>query len=219
MIAQEVSLSTVPDRIIMLVNDMGVESAEMLAQAAVETARSRMPKVTGYMASTLTPVWSNNHWGIYFPDRRTWFLERGTQPFTMNSLAGKTIPMWINDPDGEERKQNPKAKTRLTADGRVQVLIFRRAANKGERKLQRDKRGRIVSKPRSYPGAPGRIVSRSSGGDIAQGNIGVRWRNPGITGRMFLNSSMADTAIEWGLDLMPLYLVDSGTYPTLVAGR
>jgi hypothetical protein len=118
----------------------------------------------------------------------------------MRSLAGKTIPMWIDDPTGEERRQNPKAKTRRTKSGKIQVLIFRRAAKIGARKQVRRAVGGVVhnvSVPASYPGAPGRITRRhgergSSRGEHQPGgirrfNTGVRWRHPGLAPRGFLH--------------------------------
>jgi hypothetical protein len=200
---------------IMIIEGMNdITYTEMLATAAVQAAKDRMPKITGHLASTLTPVFGPNFWGIYFPDKKTWFLERGTRPFTMNSLAGKVIPMWVDDSDGQLSKENKKAKTRITVDGRRQTLIFRKAAKKGERKnVIRD--GKVTSVPRSYPGAPGRIGNpRGSGGRIAAGNSGVRWRHPGIEGRQYLNEAMEDTADMWGVEATDLYLIDAATYPT-----
>jgi|tagenome__1003787_1003787.scaffolds.fasta_scaffold20951591_3 hypothetical protein len=223
----ETRVSTYPDRMVILV-EPGLET-ESLAQRAVYTAQLVMPKVTGYMVTTLRPISGDNFFGIYFPDRRIWFLEQGTRPFTMRSLAGKTIPMWINDPTGSERRANPKAKTRTTVDGRTQVLIFRRAAKHGARKTvsRRAPDGslRTVTVPASYPGAAGRIKRREAaqplttpsrvGGRIARGNVGVRWRHPGTSGRNFLNYAMTVTA--WAEDLRPssIYLADSASISTL----
>jgi hypothetical protein len=131
----------------------------------------------------------------------------------MKSLAGKTIPMWIDDPDGEVAKEEgPKAKTRVTADGRRQTLIFRHAAPIGSRKMV-FKRGQWVSVPRSYPGAPGRINNRSSNGRIAAGNVGVRWRHPGIESRHYLNRSIEEVAFRYGIFPDRVYLIDAATYP------
>jgi hypothetical protein len=207
-------MTQTPDRIIMLMDDTyEIAYMEMLANAAVQAAKDRMPKITGHLSMTLTPVFGRNFWGIYFPDKKAWFLEKGTRPFTMNSLQGKVIPMWVDDPSGEIAKKNKKAKTRLTVDGRRQTLIFRKAARKGDRKnVVRD--GKIVSVPRSYPGAPGRIGNpRGSGGRIAAGNTGVRWRHPGISGRQYLNEAMEDTSEMWGVEPGEVYLIDAATYP------
>lgn len=217
MIGQEILISHSPNRMVSLFSDaVSIDEAEMIAYEATSLAQSRMPRVTGYLAKSLQPSYSINHWGIYFPDKRAWFLERGTNPFTMNSLAGKVIPMWVDDSSGQERKNNPKAKVRVTEDGRTQVLIFRRAARKGERKMVRDSKGNLKSVPKSYPGAPGRINIRSGGGRIGSGNGGVRWRHPGIQPREYINSAMADTALQFGLDPGPFYVVDDSTYQSVV---
>jgi hypothetical protein len=224
----EINLAERPDRIVMLVDEES--DTEELASFAVEVARSRMPKVTGAMAKSLQSIYGDNYFGIYFPDRKTWFLEQGIKPFTMNALQGKTIPMWIDDPMGSERKANPKAERRRTADGREQVLIFRRVGKKGERKrvIRRGKDGlpRPTTVPVSYPGAPGRITRREMGpplgragkvaGQIAKGNVGVRWRHPGIVARQFLNSAMAQTAIEFGIESAQVYLTDNASFFSLI---
>lgn len=209
-----------PDRIIALVP--GVTFTDDLATKAVDIAQQVMPKVSGYLATTLRTTHGVGWFGIYFPDRRIWFLERGTRPFTMRSLQGKTIPMWIDDPTGNERRANPKAQTRVTTDGRTQVLLFRRVGIKGAgRSLKVGGRGRA-----RYPGAPGRIVRREAaapltsagrtGGRIAKGNVSVAWRNPGMVGRHFLNMAMAVTCAEAGLDVDQLYLADDPTFFTLI---
>lgn len=214
---------------IMLVEE-GVDTEE-LAEQAVYLARLRMPKVTGRTANSLQPIFGDGFFGIYFPDRQTWFLEQGTKPFTMNSLHG-TIPMWIDDPTGSERKANPKAKVRTTKDGRTQVLIFRRVAKKGTRKsvIRKTKDGRTlrVTVPASYPGAPGRIIRREANrplttagrvaGQVARGNVGVRWRHPGIVARQFLNSAIAGAALDNGVELIPVYVCDNTTFFSLIRG-
>jgi hypothetical protein len=207
-------MTTAPDRMIMMLDDThDITYTEMLANAAVQAAKDRMPKITGALSQTLTPVFGNNFFGIYFPDKKVWFLERGTRPFTMNSLAGRVIPMWVSDEDGKLAKENKKAKTRITVDGRRQTLIFRKASNKGERKNV-VRNGKITSVPRSFPGAPGRIGNpRGSGGRIAAGNVGVRWRHPGIEGRQYLNEAMEDTADMWGILSSEVLLIDAATYP------
>lgn len=222
----EVNLAPRPNRIVLLF-DEDLESAS-LATEALELAQQRMPKVTGYAANSLLPVHGPGYFGIYFIDR-VWFLEQGINPFTMTRLHG-VIPMWIDDPTGQVRKENPKAKIRTTKDGRTQVKIFRYAARAGARKtvLRRGSNGLLqpVTVPRSYPGAPGRIARRQAAqpltaagrqpGQIARGNVGVRWRHPGIVGRMFLNSAIADTALEHGIELKPLYICDDSTFFSLV---
>jgi hypothetical protein len=196
----------------------GIEITEALASLAVQRARASMPKISGRLASTLTPVFGDTYWGIYFPDRKAWYLEQGTSPFTMNSLAGKIIPMWVDDPDGSvAKKQGRKAQTRMTIDGRRQTKIFRKAAEKGSRK-QVKRRGRMVSVPRSYPGAPGRISNRSSGGMIGSPNGGVRWRHPGIDSRHYMNRAMYQAALEFGIMPTELYLIDAATFSSVTKG-
>lgn len=222
----EVALAPRPNRIVLLFDE--TTDSAFLAAEALELAQQRMPKVTGYGANSLLPVHGPGYFGIYFIDR-VWFLEQGISPFTMTKLHG-VIPMWIDDPTGRVRKENPKAKTRVTKDGRTQVKIFRYASKAGSRKtvLRRGANGLLnpVTVPRSYPGAPGRIARRQPArpftaasrqpGQIARGNVGVRWRHPGIVGRMFLNSAIADIALEHGIELKPLYLCDDASFFSLV---
>lgn len=207
-----------PDRIIMMMDDdYGPELMEDLSNFAVQTARDIMPKITGALSTTLRPVYGATYWGIYFPDKRSWYLEQGTNPFTMNSLAGKVIPMWVEDPDGlVAREEGPKAKRRVTADGRRQTLIFRRAARKGQRKMAM-RNGRMIDVPMSYPGAPGRISNRLRSGRIGVPNVGVRWRHPGIRARHYLNDAMDISAQNFGIMAQDLILVDSATL--LIATR
>jgi hypothetical protein len=151
----------------------------------------------------------------------TWYQDNGIRPFTLYALAGKTIPMWVDDPTGTERLRNPKAQTRVTLSGKVQILIFRRAAQIGQRKTVRTKvagQWETRTVPLSYPGAPGRIGRREAGrpytsigrtgGQIASGNVGVRWRHPGAAPRKFLNRAMV-VASQRGLILpVRLYIAD-----------
>jgi hypothetical protein len=150
-----------------------------------------------------------------------YFQERGIRPFTMTALAGKTIPMWIDDPTGTERQKNPKAPTRVTMSGKTQVRIFRRAANIGQTRTTRTKvagQWQVSSSPMSYPGAPGRIGRREAGqpnttpgrtgGQIAKGNIGVRWRHPGLAPRRFLNRSLVLAAQRGGTLPVRIYIAD-----------
>jgi hypothetical protein len=139
----------------------------------------------------------------------------------MYALAGKTIPMWVDDPTGTERQKNPKAKLRTTLSGKTQVLIFRRAAQLGQTKTTRTKvAGQWQSRtvPMSYPGAPGRIGRREAGrplttpgrtgGQVAMGNVGVRWRHPGLAPRKFLNRAMVTAAQENGILAERIYIAD-----------
>jgi hypothetical protein len=228
----EVSYSRRPDRILVPVSAPIAVDTMSLASRAVALAVSLMPKVSGHTAATLRPVAGSGYFGIYFPDRTAWFLESGIRPFTMTSLAGKTIPMWIDDPTGVERRNNPKAKTRTTVDGRTQVLIFRRAARKGQRRTVRRKgpggTSKVVTVPASYPGAAGRIVRREAAppltspgkvaARIAARNVGVRWRHPGTTGRKYLNYAVTQTAWSAGLAPTEALLLDAVTFDLAVRG-
>lgn len=162
-------------------------------------------------------IWGEGWFGISWPARvdYLWFQEKGTRPFTMRSLAGKTIPMWINDPTGKVARENPKAERRVTASGKRQVKIFRKAAKIGQRKrvAVRDAAGRLVrwqEVPASYPGAPGRIARRGAGGKIVthppSGHSGVRWRNPGLHPRQFMEHSLQQVARRHHIAEMTTYV-------------
>jgi hypothetical protein len=47
-----------------------------------------------------------------------------------------------------------------------------------------------------------------AGGQIARGNIGVRWRHPGLAPRKFLNKGMVQAALENGILPDRLYIAD-----------
>lgn len=217
-----------PDRMIMRVEELSEMEAEYLAIEAVARARQTMPRVTGATATRLQPIFGPGYFGIYFPDSYTWFMEHGTKPFTMRSLAGKVIPMWIDDPTGQERAKNPKARTRVTQDGRQQVQIFRRAARIGQRKIVKRKNKvtgemETTTTVASYPGAPGRINKRSDGtgwgngqaGQIARGNVGVRWRHPGLRSMQFLNGAISSAAFQAGLLITTIYATDGASWEAL----
>lgn len=190
---QEMIISSQPDRLIMLVGGLSGSRARTMANLAVREARRVMPKLTGASASRLFPLYGSGFFGVGWADSYVWFQEQGIRPFTMNSLKGKTIPMWVDDADGTERQKNPKAKTRMTVSGKTQVLIFRRATN---------------------PGAPGRISRRSAGsqgkvaGAIAKGNVGVKWRHPGLAPRRFLNHAVSLAAQQGGIVPNRIYAAD-----------
>lgn len=220
----EMRLSERPDRLVVVIPGMRPGQARRVAQDAVRLARRRMPKMTGKGAKRMQPLYGKGFYGIFFGDSYIWFQENGIRPFTMNNLQGKVIPMWIDDPTGQERSKNPKAKTRTTASGKIQVLIFRRAAMKGQRKTVKRKNkvtGKIetTSVPMSYPGAPGRINNREMGrpftrmgkigGQIAKGNGGVRWRHPGLAPRKFMNSSITEASGANGIVITRIYACDS----------
>lgn len=223
----EMKISANPDRLIMIVSGISGGRAHRLANNAVREARHLMPKLTGQAASRLYPLYGKDYFGIGFQDSYVWFQENGIQPFTMFSLAGKTIPMWVDDPAGELQQKNPKAQTRVTLSGKPQILIFRRVAKSGQRRTVR-KVSRVSGEvreytvPMSYPGAPGHIGSPlgrreaarpwttpgRTPGAITQGNIGVRWRHPGLAPRKFLNHAMTRAAQQGGILPVRIYAAD-----------
>lgn len=210
----------IPTRIVMRVKDLPAGDAFSAAKSAVVIAQQLAPKTTGESAASFKPIWGEGYFGITWSGAHVWYQEMGIRPFTMNNLAGKTIPMWIEDPMGVERARNPRARTRITKDGRMQVLIFRRAARRGETKTVVRRDGTTHEVPRSYPGAPGRISRREApaphtsegkvAGQIAKGNIGVRWRHPGTFGRYFLREALERTAVLHGLPRGPVEAAVAG---------
>lgn len=219
----ELQISSRPDRMVMVVPKLSPNRARRCANQAANEARKIMPKATGYAASRLFPLYGRGYFGVGWLDSYVFFQEHGISAFTMTRLAGKTIPMWVDDPFGSERQKNPRARTRTTLSGKTQVLIFRRAANIGETKTVRSKvAGQWVKRtvPASYPGAPGRIAVRESGqpqttpgrrpGAIAAGNVGVRWRHPGLAPRLFLNHAITMSAQQNGILPVRIYIGDRG---------
>lgn len=193
--------SDAPDTMYVLVPGVDEQHAQVLAVEAVRLARLDLPRVTGRSARGLMPFFGAGFFGVSWIHPYLWWQESGTRPFTMTKLAGKVIPMWVDDADGSARRADPKAKTRITEDGRRQVLIFRRAARLGQRKtVMRRLAGRDVptSVPASYPGAPGRIAARE-GGRISSGNVGVRWRHPGLRPRGSIETAVLKVAAAAGL--------------------
>lgn len=195
----------VPDRLYMDAPGLTAIDCHAVALLAVRTARSWMPKMTGSGSRSLQPLWGNGYFGIRWEEDYIWFQEIGVQPFTMRRLAGKLIPMWIPDPTGEERRKNPKAKTKRSEDGRIFVLIFRKVGKRG---------GQAKGSTAHYPGQSGRIGTREAArphtsmgkvaGAIAAGNVGVWWRHPGLTPRSFLHRGMVLAAVEAGIDPGPV---------------
>lgn len=205
--------SPVPTRIYMVVRDLPAADARYVAESAVEMAKLLAPKASGESSSKFSPIWGDGYFGIAFSDAHVWYQEMGIRPFTMHNLAGKTIPIWADDPDGKLRSENPRAEVRNLPGGRVQVLIFRKVALKGQRRnVVRKVRGveQVVSVPMSYPGAPGRIANREAAqpwttegrvaGAIARRNVGVRWRHPGMYGKYFMREGLRRAAVSHGLD-------------------
>lgn len=192
--------SRIPDTLRARTPGLTAAQTEVLARAAAANAVRIAPKSSGRGAASIVPVWGPGWYGIHWSEDSMWFNESGTRPRTMRELAGKTIRMWIDDPTGKETRKVPAKdrarRTRTDAAGKKQVLIFRRAAKIGARKMVN---GRSV--PASYPGAPGRIARRrtSPAGQIAKANVGVRWRHPGISPRGFMRHSLEDVAAAYGL--------------------
>jgi hypothetical protein len=198
---------------LMMVPDLEMEDAYKAATMAVAHAQALCPKLTGDAASSISPVYGEGYFGLSWTVGYLWAQNQGVRPYLQRSLAGKTIPMWIDDPTGTEAKKNPKAKTRVTESGRPQVLIFRKAATVGQQKKVTRKiaGGGTVTKmvPASYPGAPGRIANREAsqpyttpgkkGGRIAKGNIGIRWWFPGLSPRLFLQEGLNRAAGDMGV--------------------
>lgn len=213
--------AVIPDRLYVRAPGMGRRQTKMLATQAAAFAQVISPKLSGRGSRGIKPYWGDGYFGLRWDRTYLWYQEIGAKPFTMNRLAGKTIPMWIDDPLGNEKRANPKAKTRITPNGRRQVLIFRKVAKHGARKrvAVRDARGRLVrwrQVPQSYPGAPGRIASRSfhdvkgtHTGKIARlvprPHVGVRWRHPGLVGREFMQHSIQEVARMAGIEDRTIY--------------
>jgi hypothetical protein len=194
---QEMVIAAHPDRLIMRVDGLSGSRARTLANVAVKEARRVMPKLTGGSASRLFPLYGQGFFGIGFQDSYVWFQEQGIRPFTMFALQGKTIPMWVDDLDGSERAKNPKAKTRLTLSGKTQVLIFRKAVQPGAP-------GRISKRETSRPfTTPGKVA-----GAVAKGNVGVKWRHPGLAPRKFLNHAVSLAAQQGGIVPNRIYAAD-----------
>lgn len=218
MVTPEVQVSTEPDRYIIVARSLSGRDAYRLAQQAVRMARALAPKLTGKGARDIYPISGAGFFGLAMP-AHLWYNERGTKPRTMHELEGKVIPMWIDDPTGKEASNNPKAQRRVTASGKKQVLIFRRAAKRGEQRVVRRKiagqwQTKFVNK--HWPGAPGRIALREAkkpyttpgrtAGAVAPQNIGVWWRHPGITPRMFANHAMTTVAQRRGIVPSRIYV-------------
>jgi hypothetical protein len=192
----------------MLSSGLTPAKASVAAKIAVAFSRRIAPKLTGMSSRNFKPIFGQGFFGIGWEEDYVWYQAMGIRAFTMYSLAGKTIPMWIDDPTGKERQKNPKAKTRVTVSGKTQVLIFRRAARIGQRKTV-VRNGVPVSVPMSYPGAPGRITLREApapdtrpgalGGQIAAGNVGVRWRHPGLPESSFVHRGWGASFLHQGI--------------------
>lgn len=196
-----------PDTLYVLVDGANEHACRVMAEEAVRLSRRDFPRVSGRGAQGLRPFYGAGFFGVSWTEPYVWYRERGTKPFTMRKLAGKTIPMWVDDQDGSARRDNPKAETRVTEDGRKQVKIFRRVAKIGQRKMVRRTIAGIttsVSVPASYPGAPGRISGRYDRGRISVGNVGVRWRHPGLQAAGTIETAVLKVAAYSGLGQPPV---------------
>lgn len=210
-----------PNRLYVRAPQYNREQCEMLAKQATEFIRQITPRLSGRGAAGIKPYWGVGWFGVRWDRPYLWYQEAGTGPHTMRNLAGKTIPMWIDDPTGAEARANPKAEKRRTENGRQQILIFRKAAKPGAVKkvAVRDRNGRLLrwrKVPAAYPGAPGRIARRSyderrgtNSGKIAQlvprPHVGVRWRHPGIVNREFMQHGLQQVAQMARLEDLTVY--------------
>lgn len=213
--------TVMPDRLYVLAPGLDRAQTRPLANQSAAFARAISPKLSGRGAQGIKPYYGDGYFGVRWDRSYIWWQEQGINPFTMHKLAGKVIPMWIDDPTGSEARKNPKAKTRVTVSGRRQVLIFRKASKHGERKrvAVRDRSGRLKywrDVPKSFPGAPGRISHRefdevraTTTGRIAtrlsRPHVGVRWRHPGVVGREFMQYAISETARMAGIEDQTIY--------------
>lgn len=162
----------VPTTMIAVVPDLDPFSSMLMAERAVAAARFAMPRGWS-VKKRITPVYGEGYFGVAWQDAYLWYQERGIKAFTMRSLKGKTIPMWVRDFDGKLAAANPKIQRRREEDGSEKVLIFRKATNPGQR---------------------GRIAKRDEKGRIQKGNIGVKWRHPGLEGGDWIYDAIHNTA-------------------------
>ncbi len=212
----------IPERLYMFAPGMKANETRLMADHAASICRTLSPRLSGRAAEGIKPYSGEGFFGVRWSSSYLWYQEGGTGAHTMRKLAGKVIPMWVDDWTGEMKRRNPKAKTRITANGRRQILIFRKAAKMGARKrlAVRDPQGRLLrwrSVPQSYPGAPGRIAIRqwkppnSTTGKIAlsidRPNVGVRWRHPGIVPREFMQHAILHVGLLHEIEDREIYAV------------
>lgn len=178
-VPRDVSPGQLPDGIILNVATTNLRLLSNLADTAASKAKEGSPKSSGRASDSIQPIYGPGWFGIKWDQPYLWYQDQGIGPYTMRSLRGKVIPMWIEDEDGTEARKIPlrdrARRMRVTRDGRRQVLIFRKATK---------------------PGAPGRIGKRTRNADgrIAKGNVGVKWRHPGLPRRGFLSSAVTESA-------------------------
>lgn len=178
-VPRDVASGQIPDGIIMNVPTTNLQLLKTLAGNAAESARAGAPKSSGKAAEGIEAIFGPGWFGIRWSHPYLWYQDQGTGPHTMRALRGKTIPMWVDDDGGSQTAKIPAKdrlkRARVTKDGRRQILIFRKATK---------------------PGAPGRIGKRTRGPDgrIAKGNVGVKWRHPGLPHKGFLSAAVVDSA-------------------------
>lgn len=210
----------IPNRLYVLAPGMTKHQTRTLAQHAVAISQTLSPRLSGRAANGIKEYYGDGFFGVRWSAPYLWYQEGGHGAFTMRTLAGKTIPMWVDDWTGEMARADPKAKTRITQNGRRQILIFRRAGKLGARKrvAVRDRQGRLVrwrSVPQSYPGAPGRITHREwkspegTTGRITRtvtpSHVGVRWRHPGLIPREFMQHALQQVALLYEIENTEVY--------------
>ncbi len=173
-----------PDGMIIRVVSSDLMMTRHLSLSAAQRAKEAAPKSSGASARGIEGIYGPGWFGIRWEHPYLWYQDQGIGPYTMHSLKGKVIPMWVEDEDGSEASKIPSKdrvkRTRTTVDGRRQVLIFRKATK---------------------PGAPGRIGkrTRSADGRIAKGNVGVKWRHPGLPTKGFLSDAVS-SAVSSAVD-------------------
>lgn len=183
-------------------SETDAHATRLMALQALGVAREMAPKVSGRGAALMRPRHGQGWFGLTMPEHMV-HTNRGTRPRVMRELSGKgPIPMWITDHDGTMTAKVPAHKrsqmTRITVDGRRQVKIFRMVPPIGSRKNVR-RGSRVVSVPRHYPGAPGRIDPRT-------GRFGgVWWRHPGIRGRQYVEDALAFVAEQMRVEIKDIY--------------
>lgn len=191
-----------PDTLYVLAPGVDENGCRLMAEEAVRLTRLDVPRVSGRGARGLRPFYGAGFYGVSWIHPYIWYQERGTSPHTMRKLAGRVIPMWVDDSTGQLAKDQKKPRTRVTEDGRKQTLIFRRVARMGQRKVVRRSIGGsevTTSVPASYPGAPGRIAGREGRGRISTGNVGVRWRHPGLRAAGTIETAVLKVAAYSGV--------------------
>lgn len=206
MVAAPIRDAPSPNGWVVVSDDIPPGEGQRLADAALTLARQMAPRVSGDGARGMRSAFGEGWFGIYSTQSYMVHQNEGTRPRVMRELAGKTIPMWITDRDGSMTAGIPAERrverTRVTEDGRRQVLIFRKAAPIGSTKTRVSARGRRITVPRAYPGAP----RRGPHGYFS----GVHWRHPGLRGRQFVQDALVMVAERARVDIKDLYPAQMG---------